>query len=71
MTAADTVVWLHAVLHFVAAGFGLPAGPLKLRCVRLASKERHKDLAAFFPAQCVAAIDGDSGGVGGGGTTAV
>lgn len=53
-------------LHFVAAGFGLPAGPLQLRCVRLASKERHKDLAAFFPAQCVAAIDDDSGGAGGG-----
>jgi hypothetical protein len=44
-------------LAVAIAGFGLPEGPLKLQCLRLASKERHKDLAAFFPAKCTAAVD--------------
>lgn len=37
--------------------FGLPAGPLPLRCVRMTAKERQQELARFFPAQCIAAMD--------------
>ena len=47
----------HLSIAVAIAGFGLPEGPLKLQCLRLASKERHKDLAAFFPARCTAAVD--------------
>jgi hypothetical protein len=42
-----------------AAGFGLPDGPLLMPCLRKAAKERHKDLAAFFPAECIAQVDAD------------
>lgn len=43
--------------HCRAAGFGLPEGPLPLRCLRMTAKERQQELARFFPAQCVAAMD--------------
>lgn len=48
---------VYATRADVAAGFGLPEGPLKLQCVRMAGKEQQQQLARYFPAQCTAKLD--------------
>lgn len=37
--------------------FGLPPGPLKLKCIRFSSLESWQAMRRFFPARCVAAVD--------------
>jgi len=44
--------------QYIHAGMGMPKGPLRLRCLRLADRAEWGAMGAYFPPGCAAPMDG-------------